>query len=74
MQRIRFRIELPADRFLRYYRGAAQVVVVTSDDGRRIQLPALELRPFVSGEGISGYFEMILDSNNKLLSIKKIYL
>jgi len=72
MQRIRFRIDLPAEHFYRYYQGAAQTVQVEARDGRRIQLPAINLRPFLSSEGVYGNFELIIDNNNKLLKIRKI--
>jgi len=72
MQRICFRVDLPAERFRRYYQGAAQTVQVEARDGRRIQLPAINLRPFLSPEGVHGSFELILDNNNKLLKISKI--
>lgn len=72
MQRIRFRIDLPAERFRRYYQGSAQTVQVEAEDGRRIQLPALNLRPFLAPGGLHGNFELILDNNNKLLKIHRI--
>ena len=69
--RIYFRISLPAERYLHYYRGNARAVIVRSEDGRRVQLPAANLRPFVTAEGIEGRFELTLDENNKLIRIRR---
>lgn len=72
MQRIRFRIDLPRERFARYYQGMAQAVLVESEDGRRIQLPAANLRRFITDNGVRGRFEMILDDHSKLLKLTRI--
>ncbi|HEB96609.1 MAG TPA: DUF2835 family protein [Sedimenticola thiotaurini] len=72
MQRIRFRIDLPPERFVRYYQGVAQAVVVQAEDGRNIQLPAVNLRPFVTGEGVRGRFQLTLDDDGRLLQIDRI--
>ncbi len=69
---INFSISLSAERYLRYYQGHARVVIVRSEDGRRIQLPAASLRPFVTAEGIVGRFELTLDENNKLIDIRRV--
>ncbi|MCP4286907.1 MAG: DUF2835 domain-containing protein [Gammaproteobacteria bacterium] len=69
---IRFHIGLSADAFLRYYRGSARAVIVRAVDGRRIQLPAANLRPFLLTDGINGEFELTLDNNSKLLDIRRL--
>ncbi|HXK56134.1 MAG: DUF2835 domain-containing protein [Gammaproteobacteria bacterium] len=69
---IKFRVALSADAFLRYYRGSARAVIVRAEDGRRIQLPAANLRPFLLSDGIYGEFELTLDDNNKLLDIRRL--
>jgi len=71
-QYIRFSLNISPEAFLRHYQGAASVVVVQADDGRRVQLPASSLRPFVSQQGIVGRFELELGRNNKLLHLKKL--
>ncbi len=72
MTRIRFRIALPSDAFLKYYQGVARAVIVSADDGRRIQLPADRLRPFLLEDGIHGRFEILLDKDNRLMEIQRI--
>ncbi|MBF0255457.1 MAG: DUF2835 domain-containing protein [Gammaproteobacteria bacterium] len=71
-QHIRFWTGISADEFLRYYQGEAVMASVVAEDGRRIQFPARHLRPFVTPEGIFGRFEMILDENNRFVSLKRV--
>lgn len=71
-QRIRFRLALTAKAYLHYYQGHARAVIVQAEDGRRVQIPAQSLRRFVSTEGIYGRFEMLLDANNKLISLNQL--
>ncbi len=69
---IRFSLYLPADRYLRYYRGMASNVSVVADDGRRIAFPAAALRPFVTRDGVQGRFELVTDTDHRLLRLKRI--
>jgi hypothetical protein len=70
--RIRFALDIPKDEYLRYYRGEAQAVQVTAEDGRRIRFPAINLRPFVTKDGVRGRFEITLDWDNRLLDIRRL--
>lgn len=70
--RIRFFLNLPADHYLRYYRGLASNVSVVAEDGRRIEFPASSLRPFVSKQGVQGHFELLIDDNNRLLGLVRL--
>lgn len=63
---------MSADAFLSYYKGRASSVIVLAEDGRRIQLPAASLRPFLLSDGINGEFELSLDATNKLLDIRRL--
>lgn len=72
MQRHRFQLNLSAETFLHYYRGAASAVIVRAEDGRTIQLPAKHFRPFVTANGISGRFELVLDANGKLIELRRL--
>lgn len=71
-QYIRFSLNISSEAFLRHYQGIASVVVVRADDGRRVQIPANTLRPFVSQQGIVGWFELELDQDNKLIKLIKL--
>jgi len=72
MNEIRFQLALTQERFLAYYQGAAQVVMVTASDGRKVQIPASALRRFITANGIQGEFLLRVDANNKLISIDKV--
>jgi hypothetical protein len=71
MQTLRFKLAIPTDEWLRYYRGEANKVITWAKDGRTVQLPASALRPFVTAEGIHGEFVMRIDANNKLIELRR---
>ncbi len=70
--RIRFFLDISSDEYLRYYQGSAHSVVAVSEDGRRVRFPASNLRPFVTREGVHGRFELLLDSDNRLLELRRV--
>ena len=72
MSEYRFRLAISADEYLAYYQGAAKQVLVTMVDGRRLQLPALNLRKFVTHEGIYGSFVLRVDAGNKIQAIERV--
>jgi hypothetical protein len=47
-------------------------VVMTADNGKRIQLPVINLRPHVSPIGINGRFRLMIDDNNKIKKFEKM--
>lgn len=69
---IRFRLAIPADDYLAYYKGQIRDVVVRTEDGRRIQFPANALQGVVGHQGIYGLFELRFDANHKLLGLHRI--
>ncbi|GAB4274986.1 MAG: hypothetical protein Kow0065_23030 [Methylomicrobium sp.] len=69
---IRFRLNLSYDQYLSVYQGVAKTVSVVADDGRRIQFPAGNIQPFLTKQGIQGYFEMELTPQYKFIGIKKL--
>jgi hypothetical protein len=71
-QQFRFSLYIAPQAYLRYYQGTASQVSVLAEDGRRIQFPAHHLRPFVTPDGILGRFEMMLDGDNRLISIRRL--
>ncbi|MBT0587120.1 DUF2835 family protein [Alteromonas oceanisediminis] len=54
------------------YRQGYATVVVPTVDGKRVQLPSKNLRPFVGPKGIHGRFLLVTDEKNKLVSLQKI--
>ncbi len=71
-QSILFSLDLSYDQFLKVYQGTAKNISVMADDGRRIVFPARNIQSFLTKNGIKGYFEMTLTSENKFISLKKI--
>jgi hypothetical protein len=71
-QCIRFALKLPYDQYLKVYQGIAKNVSVIADGGRRIAFPAGKIQPFLTKQGINGYFEMELTPENKFIRIKKL--
>jgi hypothetical protein len=69
---IRFALTLSNEQFLQVYQGIAKNVQVIADDGKRVVFPAGRIQPFLTREGINGYFEMELTVDNKFVSIKKL--
>jgi hypothetical protein len=67
-----FSVQLSADEVLGIYNGTIKRVMVLSDTGLRVELNAQHFRPFTSRSGISGRFKMLLDDNNRMLSLARI--
>ena len=71
MKRFEFSMGLPARKLKEYYRGNVRNVVVTTDEGLRLQLPVEVFRPYVTEAGIYGVFTVCVDGNHKLLQLEK---
>jgi len=66
-----FSLKMTTNEFLPYYQGKAQTIVVTSNEGQRLQFPASHLRSYLQFDGISGNF-CLYTQNNKFLSLTKL--
>nr|WP_162047556.1 DUF2835 domain-containing protein [Vibrio taketomensis] len=65
-----FSLNIPYQTFLSHYNGAASNVLVTTETGLRLQLPASRFRPFLSQIGLKGRFRLITDQNNKFVRLE----
>ncbi len=72
MNEIRFRLEISAQEYLRYYQGEVDAVQVTIAGGRTIQFPASVLQKHVDQSGVNGSFRIIFDDNNKMISMERV--
>ena len=72
MPRKFFKLNISATDYQAYYRGQRHVVVALSEDGHRLQFPAIELRKFVSHTGVHGRFEITYSQDSKLLGLRKV--
>jgi len=64
-------LNISAEAYLRLYQGTARSVVARDSRGVKLSFPAQALRPFVTREGIHGLFVIRVDSNNKLIDIRR---
>ncbi|WP_084659617.1 DUF2835 domain-containing protein [Vibrio sonorensis] len=67
-----FTLNISYQQFLSHYSGAASSVLVTTDQGLRIQLPASRFRPYLSQIGIKGRFRLTTDQNNKFVKLETL--
>jgi len=72
VQSVRFFLDISSERYLAYYQGAAQKVIATGSDGRRIAFPASRLRPFVTLDGVRGEFLLRYDHEHRFHSLERI--
>lgn len=72
MPRLIVDLALPAERYLVWYQGRAERVLMHARDGRSISLPAHHLRRFLSREGIYGSFELEFTEQGQLLDIRRL--
>ncbi|WP_413113466.1 DUF2835 family protein [Thaumasiovibrio sp. DFM-14] len=72
MRSFTFRVAIPYQTFLTHYMGAASSLVIQSEQGPRLQLPANRFRPYLKHCGINGRFTVIIDENNKIKQISKL--
>jgi len=66
-----FSIHLSCAEFLPYYEGKIHSIVVTTNQGIKVQFPAMHIRKYLTNKGIQGYF-YLETKQNKFLSIIKL--
>ncbi|MFQ3197440.1 MAG: hypothetical protein ACJAUL_000907 [Paraglaciecola sp.] len=67
-----FNLQLSYARCETLYRPDNNSVVVVAENGKRIQLPATNLRPFVQRNGIQGRFKLLVTPTHKIHSLEKM--
>ena len=72
MRRFEFTMSLSAERVRRIYQGAANSILVQSDDGLRLQLPAANFRAYVTSDGIRGRFRIAVDESNRIVELRRL--
>lgn len=72
MARLVVDLHIPADEYVRWYRGGPRVVSAVARDGRRVQFPAASLQPFVTHDGVHGTFAIHFDDNHKLQRVERL--
>jgi len=72
MNEIRFRLNIAAHEYEAYYAGVAKNVIVPMQNGRHLQFPASNLRPYFRHNGVHGEFVLRFDENNKLMELVRV--
>jgi len=72
MSKFEFTMALSAQQIQAVYRGRARYILVESDEGLKLQLPAANFRNFVTADGIHGRFRVTIDASNKLQALRKL--
>ena len=67
-----FSINLSAEKTQHIYQGQARYILVYTDDGVSLQLPAINFRQYVTDRGIQGRFKVEIDDNNKIIRLSLV--
>ncbi len=71
MRRFEFNMALSAEKTRALYAGAARYILVKSDSGLKLQLPATNFRGFVRDDGINGHFVVTIDDDNRIVELRR---
>jgi hypothetical protein len=72
MANFEFKLALSAEQTSSIYEGRAHYILVESEQGLKLQLPAANFRAYVSVDGITGRFSVAIDANNKIQALRKL--
>ena len=72
MRRFEFTMCLSAEKTRRIYQGNATSILVQTDDGLRLQLPAANFRAYVASDGIQGRFSVAIDQSNRIVDLRRL--
>ncbi|RXJ74391.1 hypothetical protein CS022_04390 [Veronia nyctiphanis] len=67
-----FTVRISYAEYMQYYSGAASTVIVKTDAGHTLQLPAEKFRPFLTHSGIRGRFRLTADENKRFKQLELI--
>ncbi|MFD2176587.1 DUF2835 domain-containing protein [Veronia pacifica] len=67
-----FTVRISYAEYMQYYSGTASNVIVRTDSGNTLQLPAAKFRPFLTHSGINGRFKLIADENSRFKKLELI--
>lgn len=70
-QSIELSLHISSERFLNFYRGAAQTILARAKDGRSVSFPCRLVQPYLQHDGIHGEFVLELDANNRCIQMRR---
>jgi hypothetical protein len=71
MQTYYFNLSLAYDSCESLYQPGRNTVVITAENGKRVQLPVKNLRPFIQRTGLRGRFRLVINDQNKVASFER---
>ncbi|MBE0473016.1 DUF2835 family protein [Rhodoferax sp.] len=72
MKQFEFFLDISAQQYLNYYRGAARHVVAQCSNGASIRFPASALTKFVTDTGIKGQFVLTCTEDHKNSQLRRL--
>ncbi|CAM3805434.1 DUF2835 family protein [Rheinheimera salexigens] len=72
MQQYFFSMTVSAEQCQRFYRADTKYLLVTADDGKKIQLLFKHFRPYIDSLGIRGRFRLTLTKEAAFIGLEKI--
>ncbi|WP_338164371.1 DUF2835 domain-containing protein [Vibrio sp. 10N] len=72
MKHYYFSLNISYNHYLTHYTGHASSVLVHTDQGLKLQLPATRFRPFLTQLGLKGRYRLTTDQNNKFLRLESL--
>ena len=72
MHTFEFDMTLSATKTRTIYEGQARHILVESDQGVMLQLPASNFYRYVTAEGIRGRFSVDVDADNKIVALRRL--
>jgi hypothetical protein len=67
-----FSLSLSAAETERIYRGDGRFILVETDSGLSLRLPASNFRRFVDANGVHGRFRVRVDASSQLLELDRL--
>lgn len=72
MRNFEFDMTLSAQKTRAIYEGQARHILVETEQGLKLQLPAANFYKYVTADGIQGRFSVKIDADNKLIEMRKV--
>jgi hypothetical protein len=66
-----FSLNLTSQDYMPYYQGRVQSIIVMTEQGVKVEFPAMHLRNYLTAIGIKGRF-CLKTQNNKFLSLEQL--
>lgn len=72
MRSFEFNMALSAQKTESLYQGQARYLLVESDAGLKLQLPATNFRGYIGADGINGRFRVSIDDQNRIIELIRL--